>query len=148
MVISVGGIGLEGRNSLTASVQQIVNEATILIGGRRHLSYFPDHLANKLETKDLTAIINQLKSLINQDEKIVILATGDPLFFGIGRLLIEHFSSHQLQFYPHLSCVQLAFNRLKIPFQDAQVISVHGRDLSSLTSYLQKGVEKLAVLTD
>ncbi|MGK7932123.1 MAG: precorrin-6y C5,15-methyltransferase (decarboxylating) subunit CbiE [Microcystaceae cyanobacterium] len=148
MVISVVGIGLEGKDSLTTSVQQIVNEATVLVGGRRHLSYFPDHLGEKLEIKELTATINQLKSLINQQEKIVILATGDPLFFGIGRILVEHFSSHQLQFYPHLSCVQLAFNRLKIPSQDSQVISVHGRDLHSFTSCLQKGVEKLAVLTD
>ncbi|MGK7943534.1 MAG: precorrin-6y C5,15-methyltransferase (decarboxylating) subunit CbiE [Microcystaceae cyanobacterium] len=148
MVISVVGIGLQGKDSLTNSVQNIVNEATILVGSHRHLSYFPDHLGKRLEIKDITTTINQLKVLIENTEKIVILATGDPLFFGIGRLLTEHFSSDKLQFYPHLSCVQLAFNHLKIPSQDAQIVSVHGRELNILASYLQKGVEKLAVLTD
>lgn len=148
MVISVIGIGLAGKESLTPSVQKMIDQATVLVGSHRHLSYFADHSAKQIELKDFTVTFESIKEDLSQGESIVILATGDPLFFGIGRLLLEQFPAEQLAFYPNLSCVQLAFNRLKIPFQDAEIISVHGRDLNEITPYLQKGVEKLAILTD
>ncbi len=148
MIIDVIGIGLEGQESLTHLVQKRIDQATVLVGSRRHLSYFLDQSAEKIEVRDFTSVIDKIKQLLNEDHKIVILATGDPLFFGIGRILLEHFSPNQLNFYPHLSCVQLAFNRLKIPSQDAQIVSVHGRDLETLIPYFQKGIDKIAILTD
>ncbi len=148
MRIHVVGIGLDGATGLSESVHKIINKATVLMGSYRHLSYFPDHPATRLIFKDLTEVIDSLNHFISQKEFIVILATGDPLFFGIGRFLLEHFPPEFLQFYPHLSCVQLAFNRLKIPSQDAQIISVHGRELEVLIPLFQKGIKKLAILTD
>ncbi len=148
MTIHVVGIGLEGLESLSKSTKIIVQQATVLIGSHRLLSYFPEHPAIQIQLTDFTAIIDQIKLFLEQDHFVVILATGDPLFFGIGRLLLERFSADLLQFYPHINCVQLAFNRLKIPYQDAAIVSVHGRDLTELTSFLQKGVKKLAILTD
>ncbi|NJP11300.1 MAG: precorrin-6y C5,15-methyltransferase (decarboxylating) subunit CbiE, partial [Leptolyngbyaceae cyanobacterium RU_5_1] len=79
---------------------------------------------------------------------IVILTSGDPLFFGLGRLLLMEVSPDQLTFHPHLSSIQLAFSRIKRPWQDACIISAHGRSLDELTQALQQGVEKIAVLTD
>lgn len=79
---------------------------------------------------------------------VVILASGDPLFFGLGRLLLERFERSQIKFYPHFSSVQLAFSRLKIPWQDASLISVHGRSTEQLITLLKQGKAKIAVLTD
>ncbi|MEB3338201.1 MAG: precorrin-6y C5,15-methyltransferase (decarboxylating) subunit CbiE, partial [Leptolyngbyaceae bacterium] len=79
---------------------------------------------------------------------IVVLASGDPLFFGLGRLLLAELPTEQLTFYPSLSSVQLAFSRIKVPWQDARVISAHGRSLDELTQALQQGMEKIAILTD
>ncbi len=147
-MIKVIGIGLKGADSLNISNLEIINQATVLIGGKRHLDYFPNHSAIKLIIGNLNQLITQIKEYQNQREKIVILATGDPLFFGIGRLLLANFADEELEFYPHLSCVQLAFNRLKLSWHDAQFISIHGRDIEPLIKALKQGQNKIAILTD
>ncbi len=148
MKINVVGIGLEGKKSLTTSVLSIVNNANVLVGGDRHLNYFPEHQGIKLKINNLTEVIKTIKKYLQQEKNIVILATGDPLFFGIGRLLTTEFSSDKLEFYPHLSSVQLAFNKLQIPWQLAKIVSIHGRDINCLLSEWKKGVEVMAILTD
>jgi len=62
--------------------------------------------------------------------------------------LLAQLPPEQLTFHPHLSSVQLAFNRIKVPWQDARVISIHGRSSDELIQALQQGNEKIAVLTD
>ncbi|HEY9875280.1 MAG TPA: precorrin-6y C5,15-methyltransferase (decarboxylating) subunit CbiE [Candidatus Obscuribacterales bacterium] len=148
--VNVVGIGLDGVAGLSYSVRQIVEQATLLVGSDRHLGYFPLHPAQRLVLGDFTVAIAEIRQRLLVDKKsvVVILVTGDPLFFGLGRLLLAELSPDQLRFHPHLSSVQLAFNQIKIPWQDARVISAHGRSLDELTQALQQGVEKIAVLTD
>nr|WP_144051362.1 precorrin-6y C5,15-methyltransferase (decarboxylating) subunit CbiE [Geminocystis herdmanii] len=148
MMIKVVGIGLEGEKSLTNLVLEIVNQATVLIGGERHLQYFSNHSGIKVKINNLETVIYDIKEYQKQGENIVILASGDPLFFGIGRILLNNFIPDELVFYPHSSCVQLGFNKLKIPWQDAQFISLHGRNIDSLIQPLKKGYEKIGILTD
>jgi precorrin-6Y C5,15-methyltransferase (decarboxylating) len=78
----------------------------------------------------------------------VVLATGDPLFFGIGRYLLEHLPADDLVFHPHAGSVAVAFARIKVPWDDARVVSLHGRPLDELDAALAEGPDKLAVLTD
>ena len=149
MTINVIGIGLDGAAGLTNKVRQIIAEATLLIGSDRHLSYFPKHSAQRLVIKDLAQTITKVREYLHQgQDNLVFLVSGDPLFFGLGRLLLQEFPAEQLTFYPHLNCIQMAFNRLKVPWQDAQIVSVHGRDLGQLIDLLQRGVGKIAILTD
>lgn len=149
--VHVVGIGLDGAIGLTDTVRQIVEQATLLVGSDRHLSYFPDHPAPRLVLKDFTQAIRDIRERISGNDannSIVVLVSGDPLFFGLGRLLIEELPPEHLTFHPHLNAVGLAFNRIKVPWQDARTISAHGRSLEQLTATLQQGVEKIAVLTD
>ncbi|MCP9849706.1 precorrin-6y C5,15-methyltransferase (decarboxylating) subunit CbiE [Cyanobium sp. Morenito 9A2] len=78
----------------------------------------------------------------------VVLASGDPLWFGIGRLLVQHLGAGALRFHPAPSSLQLAFARLGRPWQDASWISLHGRDPEPLAQRLQQRPPALAVLTD
>jgi len=161
--IHVVGIGLDGAASLSDEVRRLVEQATLLVGSARHLSYFPEPDGNlsaeprqaRLCLGDLTVAIAQIRSYATTfpfapdvPTSIAILASGDPLFFGLGRLLLAEFPAEQLTFHPHLSAIQLAFSRIKLPWQDARVISAHGRSLEPLTQALQQGTEKIAVLTD
>lgn len=163
--VHVVGIGLDGAAGLTDSVRQIIAQATLLVGSDRHLSYFPDHPAERLRLGDLTQALQQIQQRLvimngldssvatapNRVELplcVVILVSGDPLFFGLGRLLLLELSPAQLTFHPHLSAIQLAFSRVKLPWQDARLISAHGRSLDELAQALQQEVEKIAVLTD
>jgi len=156
-MIHVVGIGLDGASGLSNSVLNVIETATILVGSDRHLSYFPEHPASRIVLQDLTETIFTIRQELTRWElekresthnSIVILVSGDPLFFGFGRLLIAELPPEQLTFHPHVSSIQLAFNRIKTPWQDAHIISVHGRSLEMLIQALQQGVEKIAILTD
>lgn len=146
--INVVGIGLDGKEGLTKNVRKIVESATVLVGSERQLSYFSEQKARYIKLGNLEAAIAQIQTCLEGEEKIVILTSGDPLFFGLGRLLLENFPAQQLTFYPHLSSLQIAFNRLKIPWQDATIISAHGRNTETLIKALQRGEEKIGILTD
>ena len=143
--IHVVGIGLEGAEGLTESVRQIVEQATLLVGSDRHLSYFPNHVGERLT---LGNFMSAIAAIQNHPNSVVVLTSGDPLFFGFGRLLLEECDRDRLIFHPNLSSIQLAFSRIKLSWHDAKVISAHGRSLDELTQALQQGVEKIAVLTD
>ncbi len=151
-VVQVIGIGLAGPKSLSAQTLALVNSATLLVGGKRHLVAFK-HLKKTVESwplGDFTRVFADLKSRLqaHPDTKAVILASGDPLFFGIGRLLLEAFPAEQLTFHPQVSSIQLAFSRLKLPWQDATLLSVHGRSEKLLIEAVKRGDSKIAVLTD
>ena len=147
--IHVVGIGLDGLVGVSEIVRQLVKQAKLLVGSSRHLGYFPDIQTKRLLLGDLTQTIAEVRQQLNKGtDFIVILVSGDPLFFGLGRLLLAELPPKELTFHPHLSSIQLAFNRLKIPWQDARIISIHGRSVDELISALQQGVEKIAVLTD
>jgi precorrin-6B C5,15-methyltransferase / cobalt-precorrin-6B C5,C15-methyltransferase len=77
---------------------------------------------------------------------ILVVVTGDPLFFGIGRLLRERFPDQQIGFEPSLSTMQLCFARFGIPWDDAQFLSLHGRPLQLLEQKLQ--AKKVFLFTD
>ncbi|MDJ1176252.1 precorrin-6y C5,15-methyltransferase (decarboxylating) subunit CbiE [Roseofilum capinflatum] len=145
--IHVVGIGLEGAAGLSGAVQEIIEGATLLVGSDRHLAYFPQHPAQRLTLSDISQTLHQVKERLSS-ETIVILVSGDPLFFGLGRLLLTYFPPEQLCFHPHVSSVQLAFSRVKVPWQGASIISIHGRDFDELVTALQKGASPIAVLTD
>ena len=65
-------------------------------------------------------LINWLKS---QKTDVILFSRGDPLWFGIGRILLENFSKEELSFYPSNTCFQLAFSKLKISWQEAISVS-------------------------
>ncbi len=149
--VHVVGIGLDGAAGLTETVRLVVERATLLVGSDRHLSYFPNHPASRLVLANFTQAVREIRAQLEKGDTnsyIVVLVSGDPLFFGLGRLLIEELPREQLTFHPHVSAVGLAFNRIKVPWQDARAISAHGRSIEQLTQALQQGVEKIAVLTD
>ncbi|WP_009631185.1 bifunctional cobalt-precorrin-7 (C(5))-methyltransferase/cobalt-precorrin-6B (C(15))-methyltransferase [Synechocystis sp. PCC 7509] len=146
MSIHIIGIGLDGAVGLTEQVREIISNATLLIGSDRHLSYFPTHPAQRLILGDFTQAINLISTSV--EECIAILVSGDPLFFGLGRLLLLELPAKTLTFHPHLSAVQLAFSAIKVPWQDACFVSIHGRSSDQLVQVLQQGKEKIAVLTD
>ncbi|MEO0455140.1 MAG: precorrin-6y C5,15-methyltransferase (decarboxylating) subunit CbiE [Cyanobacteria bacterium P01_A01_bin.114] len=148
--IQVIGLGLAGAADLTEAARQSIQTAEVLVGSPRHLALFPNHPAQRWVIGDLSAILTRLKTVLAETPcpQIVVLASGDPLFFGLGRLLLAALPADRLTFHPHLSSIQLAFSRLKLPWQDACVISVHGRSWQPLIAALTRSEPKIAVLSD
>lgn len=150
MPIQVVGIGLGGAASLSAEVLAQVQQADLLVGSPRHLSYFPDQAGEVWVIRNFRQLAADLQARLHEvpTSRIVVLASGDPLFFGIGRVLLAALPPDQLVFHPHVSSIQLAFSRLKLPWQNATLISAHGRSAEALIQAVRRGDELIAVLTD
>ncbi|MGG6239805.1 precorrin-6y C5,15-methyltransferase (decarboxylating) subunit CbiE [Nodosilinea sp. AN01ver1] len=152
--IHVVGVGLDGQAGLTPASLALIQRAAVLVGSDRQLSYFPKYItegqAERWPLDDLKTILDRLRQWLASGEPgiVVVLASGDPLFFGLGRLLLDHLPSESLVFHPHLSAVQLAFSRLKRPWQGATLVSAHGRSTQDVEAALRRGDELIAVLTD
>ncbi|QVL54368.1 MAG: precorrin-6y C5,15-methyltransferase (decarboxylating) subunit CbiE [Cyanobium sp. M30B3] len=93
-------------------------------------------------------IFAPLEQALAAGRQAVLLASGDPLWFGIGRLLLQRFGPESLRFHPAPSSLQLAFARIGRPWQDARWVSLHGREPEPLAALLQQRPSALAVLTD
>ncbi|WP_017326954.1 precorrin-6y C5,15-methyltransferase (decarboxylating) subunit CbiE [Synechococcus sp. PCC 7336] len=146
--LSVVGMGLDGMEGLSDSARSLLHSSSVIAGPPVHLQQVRHCPGRKLELNPpLRSWIPLLQEELQQQD-VVLLATGDPFFFGIGRLLAHHFPPSQLTFYPQLNCVQLACNRLHIPWQSVTVQSVHGRSLESLQAALKQSQSPIAVLTD
>ncbi len=100
------------------------------------------------QSDDPAELIPLLQQALDRQLRVVLLASGDPLWFGIGRLLLQHLPAGQIRFHPAPSSLQLAFARIGRPWQDAGWISLHGRDPEPLAARLQQRPAALAVLTD
>ena len=106
---------------------------------------FPELEKSFFSSKSNQSLMNWLK---NQNEDVILISRGDPLWFGIGRLLLENFSEDELIFYPGNTSIQLAFSKLKRPWQKSIFVSIHGRDCSKLIEELKKRPENIAIITD
>ena len=100
---------------------------------------------NFFKSKSNIQLINWLKYA---DSDVILFSRGDPLWYGIGRILLKHFPPQELSFYPSKTCVQLAFSRLKKPWQDSITVSIHGRNSTELIKSLNLKEKSIAILTD
>lgn len=140
--IKMIGIGDEGKVSLLPMYEKWIDESEVLIGGKRQLSFFPEYKGEKIVIDSgLSSLAERLQS---ETRNVVIIASGDPLFYGIGSYLS---SKIDLDIYPYLSSVQLAFAKMRERWQDAYFTSVHGRSMKGLAQRID-GKEKIAILTD
>ena len=149
MTIPVHVIGMgRGPSDLTASHLALIERATVLVGGKRHLSYFEDAKALK---KEISSPVSGVLDFIAQNIAVglvVVLASGDPLFFGIGKTLIERLGADKVFIHPNVTSMAAAFARLKLPWQDAAWVSLHGRDNMSALAKAMDDKDLLCVLTD
>lgn len=142
------GIGLDGPQGLTPAAQAQLEGATVIAGFPSHLKLLGHHPARQIcLNNDLDSWVKILQQELAH-RSVVLLTSGDPLLFGLGRLLVNSFPHDQLQFFPHLSSVQLAFSRIQLPWHNATLISIHGRSVHALETALKRSESPIAVLTD
>ena len=129
--VQVIGTGLEYAD-LTPRHLEIISQARILVGGREQLDWFPDHPGEKLEIKSpVQQVVDSIQAWM-QDKQVVVLATGDPLFYGIGTTLIRDLGRENVDIHPNVSVMARAFSRIKKSWEDASWISLHGRNTREL----------------
>src|SRR6266850_2311251 len=127
--IDIIGIGAGGPAGLRPELIERIGSAEFLAGGERHLSYFPESRAERLAIKNNVADLLHEIGRRGGEQRCVVLASGDPCFYGIGVLLAGICGPENVRIEPAVSSMQLAFARAGLPWQDADLASVHGRDL-------------------
>ncbi|MFH2043565.1 MAG: precorrin-6y C5,15-methyltransferase (decarboxylating) subunit CbiE [Pseudomonadota bacterium] len=134
--IRVIGLNITGE-PLSLKKRQYIKNADVLIGGKRQIEqalFFNGKTI--LITKDIDSLIDEIKQCIKKNLNIVVLATGDPLLFGIGNTLIQHFGIDSVEIYPGISAAQVALSRLGLKTDEAVIISRHGTHTDDLLRLL------------
>jgi len=125
--VTVVGIGV-GPEDLTEAHREAIEAAEVLVGGKRQLSSFAGETeATWVLGANPVATLEAVKKEAT-GKRVVILASGDPLFFGIGERALEVFGSENVLFLPNVTALQKTFANLKLPWKEARTISVHGRN--------------------
>ena len=150
-MIDVIGTDAGAPASLPAPQQTLLRAAAVIAAPQRLQAALQDWLGDAkpelISSDDPRALVDSLQSRA-ADQAVVVLASGDPLWFGLGRILCDRIGAERLRFHPAPTSLQLAFARIGRPWQDADWVSLHGRDPEILASTLQKRPAALAVLTD
>lgn len=148
MGISIVGLGMD-LNNLPGRNSDVIDRAEILVAGKRQLEAFPQHPAHKLPiTSLLDSLIKKIDELDRGGKRVVVMADGDPLFFGIAAVLVAALGADRIRVYPNVTTLQTAASRLLTPWQDIQAISLHGRtDYTPLLNALTS-MPVMAVYTD
>ncbi|MDQ0287459.1 cobalt-precorrin-7 (C5)-methyltransferase [Desulfofundulus luciae] len=143
--IKVIGVGPGNLDYLTPAAQRALASARVLVGGQRHLSYLAREEQKTFVIKNnLAAMVDFIRS--HREEKVAVLASGDPGLYGILNYLRQYFTPEELEVIPGISSVQLAFARLAMPWHDALILSAHGRPVEDLVN-LVRYQGKIALLT-
>jgi len=119
-------LGLNGA-VLAPGYDEIISSCYAVVAPKKKFSLFSNLCDTIIEIAPVKEMVRQLR-LALQHGNVAVLASGDPLFYGIGRTLLNSFSQEQLCFYPAVSAMQLACARFKIPWDDLHLFSLHGRD--------------------
>ncbi|MDH3716854.1 MAG: precorrin-6y C5,15-methyltransferase (decarboxylating) subunit CbiE, partial [Planctomycetota bacterium] len=134
--IYILGIGDDGLEGLTASARQLVESADLVMG--EELALARCDVGTKYPIGgDLDVAVTRLNE--RPDERIVVLASGDPLFYGFARYLCDRLGKDRFEVIPHVSSMQLAFARVKESWEEAYLTNL-------ATHSLEGVVEKIRVM--
>lgn len=145
--VTIIGMGMSPKD-LTNFHLDLIRSADVLVGGKRHLEAFKDTPGKKVAiTKKLTTLVNAIKKAM-QSKRVVVLASGDPLYYGIGPRMIKALGAQNVVIFPNVNSVAAAFARIGKPWQDVQVVSLHGRGNEQDLLARLGGTAPVAVFTD
>ena len=142
--LSVVGIGEDGIDGLAAAARSLIDGAGVLVGGERHLAMIAEDGRERLTWPwPLTDLIPQLRD--RRAKGVCVLATGDPMFYGVGVTLARFIPAAEMTIVPSASAFALACARMGWSHADLDTLTLHGRPVALIQSYLQPGARLLAL---
>lgn len=146
--LHVVGVTEAGMSAMTEQTQSAISSAKHVFGSARLLNFVRASAAGDLHEwqSPFGDNIAQLKELRGQP--CVILASGDPLWFGVGATLLKHFDASEIALTVAPSSFQLAASEMKWPLQNCATISLHGRPVQNLVQALAPNQNILALTSD
>ena len=146
--ITVIGIGEDGYDGLSPMARKIIENARIIFGGTRHIAMLPGS-NTATQNKWITPFEANLPLIEDcLDQNPVVLASGDPMYFGVGNTLIKYFGPEPIYAIPSPSSISLAASRLGWPLAECDVITLHGREPETLRAHLRPHGKLIALSAD
>ncbi|WP_421695196.1 precorrin-6y C5,15-methyltransferase (decarboxylating) subunit CbiE [Aestuariivirga sp.] len=143
--LTIIGMGEDGWGGLSARARQAIETADVIVGSSRLLAYLPRTDAEIHEwPQPFSAVVERISPL--RGRSTVVLATGDPLNYGVARKLMEFIPFGEMTIIPHLSAFSLAAARVGWSLPDCDTLTLHGRDAAHIEPFIQPDT-RLIVLT-
>ena len=144
--LSIVGIGEDGLAGLTPAARALVDDAEVFVGGERHLAMLPKDDRERIAwPSPLSALLDEIES--RRGSRVCVLASGDPLWYGVGVSLLKRIRRSEITILPGRSSFTLTAARIGWPLAEVDCLTLHGRPLSLLHPYIQPNA-KLIVLSE
>jgi precorrin-6Y C5,15-methyltransferase (decarboxylating) len=141
--LTVVGIGEDGWDGLGAAARQAVRDAPVVTGGARHLALLPEIPGQTRETWPTPFADGYDRVLARRGAPLCVLASGDPMFFGLGATLSKRLPAAEMRVFPAPSCVSLAAARMGWALHEVATLPLHGRPLETLHPLAHDGARLL-----
>lgn len=144
--LHIVGIGEDGMAGLMPATRAVVEAADVIIGGERHETLSPELRAERIDWPDaFDDLIGLLQA--RKGQRVVVMATGDPLWFSIGARIGRSIDPSDITYHPQLSAFQLAAARMGWSMADLETLTVHGRPIEQMIAFIQPGARLLILTT-
>ena len=145
--LTVIGIGDDGVGALPPATRTMIETAEVLVGGTRHLAMVPAGDAERLTwRRPLGETVSDIAT--RAGSRVVVLASGDPMSFGIGVTLARHFTREETLILPAAGAFSLACARLGWPLEETIRLTLHGRPLEFVNLHVAPGARLLVLSED
>ncbi len=143
--VHIVGIGDDGVEGMTAQARRLVESADILVGPQSCGPLLPDALRPRLQPAgNLEELVERIEA--GGAKRIVVLASGDPLFYGTARYVCAKLGKDRFEVVPHVSSMQLAFARVKESWEEAFLANLSGQSIERVVDRV-RGSDTVGLFT-
>lgn len=146
--LTIIGIGENGLDGLGAEARSHLEKADVIFGGKRHLEFLPPGIKAERMAWPSPFSAGYEMLLSRKGRQVVVLASGDPMLYGVGASLTRIVKPDEMHVVPFPSSFSLAAARMGWPLQDLRLLSVHGRPLDVLNMHILPGTRLLVLSND
>ncbi|CAG4888781.1 Precorrin-6Y C(5,15)-methyltransferase [decarboxylating] [Paraburkholderia saeva] len=146
--LTVVGMGDDGFAGLGRPARRALLDASVVFGGERHLAMLPPRLRARREPWPRPFDVAPVLAHRGNHASVCVLASGDPMLFGVGAALARQLTADEMRVLPAPSSLSLAAARLGWPLQDVATLSLVGRPLAALNGCLHRGSRIFVLCSD
>jgi precorrin-6Y C5,15-methyltransferase (decarboxylating) len=144
--LNIVGIGEDGMDGLTPVTRVTVEQADVVIGGERHHGLTSNLKAERIAwPSPFDALIDTISA--HRGKRVVVLATGDPLWYSVGPKIAKAFAAEEAVFHPQLSAFQWLAARMGWSLADLETLTVHGRPVQQMIPFIRPNARLLLLTT-
>ena len=145
--LTIVGMGEDGAEGLSASARRAIESAEVVIGSQRMFTMLPSLKAEThLWPQPFSLVVAQVKAFAGRST--VLLATGDPMNFGVARKILDFIPKTEIEIIPHFSAFSLAAARIGWSIPDCDCFTIHGRPAANLEAFIQPHANLLVLTQD